>query len=68
MQTYKLGDIVEVNALGEPENTGLVLMVIANLAKDRYFLASEDNLYWFKEFNLNLISESRFDEVKNNVR
>ena len=64
MQTYKLGDIVEVNALGEPESAGLILMVIAPLAKDLYFLASENNLYWFREFNLNLISESTFDEVK----
>jgi len=68
MQTYKLGDIVEVNALGAPEHTGLVLMVIAQLRDDGYLLANEEQMHWFREFNLNLISESTFFEVRNNVR
>ena len=68
VQTYKLGDIVEVNALGEPAHTGLVLMVIAQLSADAYLLANEETMHWFREFNLNLLSESRFFEVRNNVR
>jgi len=68
MATYKLGDIVEVNALGEPEHTGLVLMVIAQLSADGYLLANDETMHWFREFNLNLLSESRFFEVRNNVR
>ena len=68
MQTYKLGDIVEVNGLGEPEHAGLVLMVIAQLSADGYLLANDETMHWFREFNLNLLSESRFFEVRNNVR
>ena len=66
-KTYKLGDIVEVNTLGEPEYTGLILMVIAQVSDDLYLLANEKMLHWFRKFNLTLLSESKFFEVKNNV-
>ena len=67
-KTYKLGDIVEVNTLGEPEHTGLILMVIAQVSDDLYLLANDETMYWFREFNLKLLSKSTFFEVRNNVR